>query len=838
MKQHVEEVDNNDFAPCAVYAHHLFFNEALHDKSWQVHNATDLLRRYREYNYTDQSESAQALRKAANRLSEDAIKEALRTQQRQQLRDRIRAHQQILANWMRGRDSNGRDASKHFSQFVSLHQALLDYAWLPVPRQKDLLEQAEYDYSDYSALWVRLSDILDGADNDPALYDTGFSIQDNGAPRPGADPMDAAITALLADAEQPLFKALFPSAEQVADNEPYEPDAEAAHRPPESSEFRPSAFAAMAGGLAGLEYLRKSQALTENIIASLLFRFQKQWMNADALRQEQQLTLFARWGKSTGHSQMADLKVAASQSIPEGYEVVHVETEQRQLTLEEEQRLRSAGAEDGDARRPVRVLKPGGDEVIASSRIQDVTHKRGVLIGTLAGAASSAREVGFMNLWSREAMQYVMEQARLSGTHEVNVKQVIRPQVSDLAHELNDSPSGHRSSALQARAINTANRALPPSMAVLEVFNIVGVIQGINKHGMTKTDASRAFISGFALLYALLDTSVRLAGAERTVRGLNALFQYKANVRTLIQGNTQIAGITFSNFRLAGAGLALAGGILAFAEGHRQAAAGNRESAIAHWVEAGALTGLSLSVTAQAAVKKAAQRTALTRVLAIAGPWGWAFMAIAFTAAVIAERRKLSELERWAAFGPFGNNPSDRLTHEYADLDGHAVHQDLLSQLFTPQTGIHAENNRGAPLVEVEILAPGVGADDTIEHHFYQLHSRAAQIQGKPRRELLQPVMSQDILADNDDPRSRIGLRVWYPRDDINTAVTLELHTRLHSATINDWLPELARGESDIVKQGQDFYTSRYIKDGWHYTECRLAGKFDKMISRSTLSAL
>ncbi|WP_111656667.1 hypothetical protein [Isoalcanivorax indicus] len=58
-------------------------------------------------------------------------------------------------------------------------------------------------------------------------------------------------------------------------------------------------------------------------------------------------------------------------------------------------------------------------------------------------------------------------------------------------------------------------------------------------------------------------------------------------------------------------------------------------------------------------------------------------------------------------------------------------------------------------------------------------------------------------------------------------ATHLVLETRLHSPIIDDWLPNLAQGESQKHTQGNaasELQTTRYSKDGKHYTECRLAG--------------
>lgn len=828
LKQHLEDINNDEHAQSAVYAYQVFFNEALHDKSWQVHNASDLLRRYREYNYTDQSESAQALREAAARLSETAIKETLRTEPRQRLRDRIRTNRQALANWLRDKDSQGHDASEGYDQFLSLSQALLDYAWLPVPSKKDLLDadpDSPHTTPDYSALWVRLSDLLDGADDDPALYDGGYNIEDPGAPRLDEDGMDTFISDLLNTPDHPLHAALFPNEQQVPDDQPFQGDPDQALATVTGPQFRPDAFAALSGGLPGLEYLRKSQAQMDTIMGSLLLRFQRQWTQAIEQQQTQQMELFARFGKASGHPTMSDLRVAARNQVPEGYEVVKVETSQRYLSLkEEQQQLKTKPG----AQNAVRIFKPGTQDIIGSTSIHDVSRNRGTLMGLAASGANAIKEVGFRQLLTRQGMQQALDLTLRSDIQETTVKQIIRPKVDDLTRELHGESTGNPDAGIKARAINTANKALPPFMAVLEVVNLHAIVQRSAKGqaGAVKT-ISDSLYSVTALTYALLDTSIRLAGEDRTVRGLEALIKHKAAVRqlgNLIEGSTGIwgtGGAEFSNFKLAGAGLALAGSILALVEVVRQSNAGNRGSALAHGVETVAMLGLTASLTGQAMIKAAVKRTFPSRLFFVAGPWGWAFMAVAFTAAIIAERLKLSELERWAAFGPFSSDPEDRMTQEYENLDGHTAHLALLSQLMMPHTRIQAPKGYDTPVIQVDIETPGIGADTPLEHHLFRVHSDGTQ-------EELLPTTMEPILADNDDPLTRVGLRVWYPRHNDHEPIHLRLQTRLKSESIDDWLPQVAKGESKKIEQGN---TTRYCREGWHYTECRLHDKPKLLLS-------
>lgn len=124
-------------------------------------------------------------------------------------------------------------------------------------------------------------------------------------------------------------------------------------------------------------------------------------------------------------------------------------------------------------------------------------------------------------------------------------------------------------------------------------------------------------------------------------------------------------------------------------------------------------------------------------------------------------------------------------------------------------------------MIVVDIRTPGIGPDTPLEHHLFRMHHDGT-------REELIPTTMEPILADNDDPLTRVGLRAWYPRLDEGNPLHLQLQTRLMSESIDDWLPQVAKGER---KKNEQSSTTRYCRDGWHYTECRLLGEIDHLIT-------
>ena len=251
--------------------------------------------------------------------------------------------------------------------------------------------------------------------------------------------------------------------------------------------------------------------------------------------------------------------------------------------------------------------------------------------------------------------------------------------------------------------------------------------------------------------------------------------------KNIITGTKSFKTFKVYNFKMIGVGLTGFGAFLSAWDAGIQLEKGNYESATAHGVAAGAMAGATFSQLGRSLVLKSVERTFFTRALIVLGPWGWAFTAVSIIAALTAEWLKLSPMERWAQFGPFGDDPDERFTEEYRDLTAGQVYQSLLSLLMTPTPAI-SESQNPPNQIKVEIHAPAAGESGEI-HHTVVYQDRYGNLQ------TLKPLAWVPKLANKEDPQSRIGQTAWYEKPDFFGACTFYVRTRFFHEEEKCWLP-------------------------------------------------
>ena len=333
-------------------------------------------------------------------------------------------------------------------------------------------------------------------------------------------------------------------------------------------------------------------------------------------------------------------------------------------------------------------------------------------------------------------------------------------------------------------------------MGLLEVFNLLSVYENGKKNGWGIRNASQFFIGGIALTYCIADTAVQLAGEDRVANWLTFKKWKRVSrfTKNIITGTKNFRTFKVYNFKMIGVGLTGFGAFLSAWDAGIQLEKGNYESAAAHGVAAGAMAGATFSQLGRSLVLNSIKSTMFTRALVVLGPWGWAFTAVSIIAVITAEWLKLSPLERWAQFGPFGDDPEDRFTEEYRDLTVGQVYQSLLSLLMTPKP-IITESQNPSNQFKVEVHAPVAGENGKI-HHAVVYQDRHGDLQ------TLKSLAWVPILANKEDPQSRTGLIAWYEKPEFFGTCTFYVRARFFHEEEECWLP--FRPEDVALDSGND----------------------------------
>ncbi|WP_297765124.1 hypothetical protein [uncultured Alcanivorax sp.] len=776
--QHVMEIDRHEHAKSAVYAYQTFFNQSLHQRETYIAG-----RAGEQSRYVQHSDSADNLRDAADRLDRDHLEAILRVKERRELRQTIRQQRRETIAWLDSKTPEGNDASQGFQYFLSPWEALRDYAWLPVPgdeQRHTLNPDEDHATPDYSAFWKAISGLLSGLGSDPSVIDSAYDADPDPEWDDDNDPVHALRSQLLKP-DHPLHAALIPGADQIPVDDDYLPELEEAKKPATDSNFRHAAYAAVTGSHPDWWYWQQTRNQTESIVASLLFGFQKQWQDALANQQEDTIEILMRLGKGSGPPDLHGARLFKTGSvIPEGWMIIDAKERVFEPLKRSQRRdiIRQGGL---DAEGRVKVLDPTDPgKVLGSSDATELTYNRGI-----------PRQLTNQN-WTD-----LYQEVGQDGLTRVKQTVMAVPPTSEYARHWNQPDSQASTGArLTTGAIKVANKTLPPAMGLLEVFNLLSVYENGKKNGWGIRNASQFFIGGIALTYCIADTAVQLAGEDRVANWLTFKKWKRVSrfTKNIITGTKNFRTFKVYNFKMIGVGLTGFGAFLSAWDAGIQLEKGNYESAAAHGVAAGAMAGATFSQLGRSLVLNSIKSTMFTRALVVLGPWGWAFTAVSIIAVITAEWLKLSPLERWAQFGPFGDDPEDRFTEEYRDLTVGQVYQSLLSLLMTPKP-IITESQNPSNQFKVEVHAPVAGENGKI-HHAVVYQDQHGDLQ------TLKSLAWVPILANKEDPQSRTGLIAWYEKPEFFGTCTFYVRARFFHEEEECWLP--FRPEDVALDSGND----------------------------------
>lgn len=758
-------IDKEEHGKSALYAYQLLFNEELHEWSQT--------RRGRRYD--DKSPHARNLRAAASRIDRGELEKILRVEERRELRQHIRSLRQALVHWLDGNLANGSPANSDQPLLVNCQQALLDLAWLPVPDQNQHLQVADWDSPhttpDYSALWASINGILSGAGPDPIVIDGSYDASPDTDYNPDNDPIQIWLADIL-ETGHPLHEALFPGPGQIPLEQDYQPDtsAENIFSPPRVTTFRTAAFAALFSGesrndddQALLRHLNQASTQASTTLASLLFHFQRQWQKALQQKSTESVDMLMRLTKASGEKDLRGLRlVREGQAIPEGKIIIEAEATFNGLKRQERRSIVRQGGLDTPGR--VALFDPKTLEAVGSTDVTDLTINRG-----LPQPLDKIKWQQQFRIISND------------GLARANATVITIPSTSEyIRHWHQPDTPANPGTTTATRTLKAASKVLPPIWAVLEVYNLQSVSEKIEREGWSD-HIGAGTLSLFGLFYALTDTAIQLLGKDKTVHLLSGSPTRQAKwARKLVKGDkyVRLLGAKVSNFGRLGVALSgIGAGMVAFEAIHQWQKA-NRTRAVVHGVEAAALAGAAVSQLGRAVVSKMAERAILLRL----GPWGWAFFGISIIASVIAHSLELSPIERWASYGPFSKDKDLRFTEEYEGLDAKKVYRALLSLLLAPQTKVQQHNIFSPSSARVEIRTPAAGQTGKIEHHAYWKDSNEQLFPLKPRG-------WHPLLADKNDPTSRIGIVAWYHPPDTRGSVEVIVEARYWHKETQDWLP-------------------------------------------------
>lgn len=776
--QHVMEIDQHEHAKSAVYAYQTFFRQRLH-----AQQTRPAAMGHMHTTYVENGTHADNLRDAADRIDRNFLEQVLRVTERRELRQKIRQQRRDTINWLEGKTPEGSDASQGFTAFLSPWEALRDYAWLPVPgdeQRHTLNPDDDHATPDYSAFWKAIAGLLSGLGSDPAVIDSAYDADPDPEWDDDNDPVHALKNQLLKP-EHPLHAALIPGADQIPLDDDYLPELEEAKKPATDSNFRHAAYAAVTGSHPDWWYWQQTRNQTDSIVASLLFSFQKQWKDALANQQEDTIEMLMRLGKGSGSPDLHGARLFKTGSvIPEGWMIIDAKERVFEPLKRSQRRdiIRQGGL---DAEGRVKVLDPTDPgKVLGSSDATELTYNRGI-----------PRNLTNQN-WTD-----LYQEVGQDGLARVKQTVMAVPPTSEYARHWNQPGTEASTGAkLTTGAIKVANKTLPPAMGVLEVFNLLSVYQSGKENGWGIRNASQFFIGGIALTYSIADTAVQLAGEDRVANWLTFKKWKRVSrfTKNIITGTKNFRTFKVYNFKMIGVGLTGFGAFLSAWEAGIQLDKGNYESAAAHGLAAGAMAGATFSQLGRSLVLNSLKNTMFTRTLVVLGPWGWAFTAVSIIAAITAEWLKLSPLERWTQFGPFGDDPDERFTEEYRDLTAGQVYQSLLSLLMTPKP-IITESQNPPNQFKVEIHAPVAGEHGKI-HHAVVYEDRHGDLQ------TLKPLAWVPALANKEDPQSRTGLIAWYEKPEFFGTCTFYVRARFFHEEEECWLP--FRPEDAALDSGTD----------------------------------
>ena len=494
----INDPKEDPYRESAVLAYHTFFDEDLWHKDPRKGSA-------KVASYSEDSDAAQILRKAAKSIDQTYLKDLLRVDKRKQVRADLRDLKRRHVLWLEGKveppgaghgdQGSVEDATQRYRQFVSVDRALLDYAGLPAP--------------DYLGLHSAVYALIHLLSHDPGSLDGRYDLaKDRDATPPDKDPGTQYLDSLLKPSN-PLHAMLFPSRDQVDEfRADYDIQDKKPEQPSADGMFRPAVFAASvaaANPRAQMPAAKLAEGIVkdaEKLIADIILVFQRQWKKAAAGKTEFDIDALVRLGKAANTPEMKGMRLIEKGESLKGYVVVD-----GQLTiLEQLKRAQRREAFEKAVKNPaqgdrVNVIDPKTGKAVFSTDLANLPNN--------TGWPMSVSDESWSELWARKG-EGDMAYAR--------GRFVAVPDDAPYAAHWH-VPDAPASADVKATVSLTSlgSKTLPPVVAVIELFNLIRAIEAFRASATAREKVS-LFVGWFALPYAIIDATAKSLGDDRAVR--------------------------------------------------------------------------------------------------------------------------------------------------------------------------------------------------------------------------------------------------------------------------------------------------------------------------------
>ena len=735
----IEKAQMHEHYKSAVIAYHAFYNEELWAKAKRQ-------RRQRgPAGYSKNSDTDQLLRDCAGQMSRETIsEEVLAVSKRKKIRLKMRQAKNEHVEFLDAK-YKGRSLFDNNPDFVHIIPALMDYAELPAPF--------------YPALWSAARAIIHFLNVDPCSFDASLNLKcdvDAEKVKPQDDLGVKYMESLLKPDDhykEKLYKALFPSKAQIDEfKEEFKFDGRPAEAPDGKGEYRPAALAASINNYKNppretMKNIEDTLKEADKIIADFIYCFTLQWERALKGITKIDVNVLFRLAKGTNIPEIRGaVLVNPNEDIGDRVILSGDVTIYEKLKRSQRREMMKASVK-GKKSDFVKIVEPGTDKVIMTTEIAQLPNFKGVPLDI-----------------THEKWMDVFRKIDTNGTVSALVKLVVVP---------NDNPYAIKWHINEAKVptdvkvkvalLKAGDKGLPPLLAVFEAWTLISATTELTKSGFKGKTIATALISLAGLSFAVVDVTARLAG-ERAAENLVAKIPVAKNyVRYMYREPIKYLGTGLKGMGMAGSAVAGLGVILASWDAVDSFVQDDDDAATAYVFQAVATLGVALAGLGQAGVM----------IFAGLGPFGWAFLAAAILAGIIAYLLTDTPLEKWAKHGPFASDMTDRITGEYKNYEPDRLLESLMSLLMRPS--IDAKSDPSNFLISngykhndmiVDVIVPGfkVGQSSldtraTIQAGTSNARGQALRWQGQ---EEIFPYKIEPIYQDPSTQTNQIGYKYYY----------------------------------------------------------------------------
>ena len=686
LMNEMEMAKGHEHFKTAVISYRTFYDKKLWKKAKRQ-------RRQRgPSGYEKNSDTDTLLRDCAKEMDGAYIsEEILAVKKRKKIRAKMRKAKTVHVEFLDAR-FNGKSLTGNNPDFVHIIPALLDYAELPSPY--------------YPAFWSAVRGVIHFLNIDPCQFDSAMDLADDVKQEKGKAEEDIGVKYLISllkpdDAyKEKLHKALFPSKGQIDEyKKEFKFDGRKSEEPNGKGEYRAAALAASIN-----EYKNPPRELMKNIedslkepdkiIADFIYCFTKQWELTQKGKVTVDVDVLFRLAKGTNIPEIKGAVLVDPGSVVGDRVIVSGDVTIYEKLSRSQRREMTEASVKGKKSDVIRIVEPGTNTVIMTTEIAQLPNYKGIPLKI-----------------THEDWMEVFRKLDSDGTVRARAKLVVVP--TDNAYAIKwHIPEAKTTAGVSAtvKVMKAADKGLPPVLAVFEAWNLISSVSKLYKKGFNPKDAASTIISLIGLSFAIVDVTARLAGneaAERLVAkvpGAEKLAKYMYK-KPLEWKNFKLQGMA-----TAGAAVAGLGAVMASWDAVENFMNDDDDAASAYVVQAVASLGIALAGLGQAGVA----------ILAGFGPFGWAFLAVAIIAGIIAYMLTDTPLEKWAKHGPLSAEKDARFTAEYKDykkFDAAKSLEALMSLLMRPRITVKADPAKtqisgsykyyGAI---VEVIAPGFKA--------------------------------------------------------------------------------------------------------------------------------